>query len=654
MAFKLPRLRIHLTIGAKLVGLIACLLLVSVAGLVSLSTWLYSEDSKASIQQMNHDTALGLATRIRENFETVTTQARMLGTVMMQETMPVAIRDSITGEFFDKDHDFLAVVIHHRAPDGSFAIQTQARSPELAPAAQGSSDDLFAVLAGNKDFSFPLIAQGEVLFASARLWDGTPAIFLGLPFIAVAPAAGSTDGKPKDFSHTLTVVLRQSKLIKAVSDSDAVTSYLVDQHGHLVAHPDANRALAAEDLSQLQIIRMMLAGNSSNGQTRYVDPLTGEPRLAAFQLVGMSGLGVVSEVPEAKAFEAAESVKRKSLYIAAIILCLSFLAGYLYSGTITWPLKQLVAASHRIANGDFATELVAKGRDEVAMLSLAFNDMTRGLKERDQVKEVFNKFHNKEVAERLLSGDVKLGGERREATIFFSDVRGFTSMSESMEPEQVVEMLNEYMTRMVRIIREHHGIVDKYVGDAIMAIWGVPVAGTDDVANAVKASLAMRVALAELNALRISRGQNALLIGMGLNTGQVIAGNIGSHEKMEYTVIGDAVNLASRMESMTKEYGTDLLIPKSVQERLEGRFVFEQCQSAKVKGKAQAIEIFKVRGLINAQGREVIMETPYSTYGAEKSDKVVHQENAPARPAPVPPPFRNPGAANLPPGKKVA
>ena len=101
--------------------------------------------------------------------------------------------------------------------------------------------------------------------------------------------------------------------------------------------------------------------------------------------------------------------------------------------------------------------------------------MARGLEERDRVKETFNKFHNKEIAEKLLSGEVKLGGERKEATIFFSDVRGFTAMSETMEPEQVVEMLNEYMTRMVAIVRTHHGIVDKYVGDAIMALWGVPI-----------------------------------------------------------------------------------------------------------------------------------------------------------------------------------
>jgi len=289
-------------------------------------------------------------------------------------------------------------------------------------------------------------------------------------------------------------------------------------------------------------------------------------------------------------------------------------------------------AARRISHGDFKVALKPKGRDEVAELSVTVNEMAKGLEERDRVKETFNKFHNKEIAEKLLSGEVKLGGERKEATIFFSDVRGFTGMSETMEPEQVVEMLNEYMTRMVAIIRAHGGIVDKYVGDAIMALWGVPIGKPDDTVNAVRACLAMRAELAKLNELRISRGQHALKIGMGLNTGPVIAGNIGSTEKMEYTVIGDSVNLASRMESMTKEYGTDLLIPQAILDRVKGQFVFEKCKSAKVKGKSQEIEIYKVTGYRDEAGREVLVETPYSSYAAEKSDKVVHDDKDSEKP----------------------
>jgi len=330
---------------------------------------------------------------------------------------------------------------------------------------------------------------------------------------------------------------------------------------------------------------------------------------------------VVSEVSEAKAFAAAEKVKFRSMLMALVVLCISFLVGYFFSGTITWPLILLTEAADQIAEGNFSIRLVPRGRDELAALSNTFNKMAQGLIERDRVKDIFNRFHNKEIADKLLSGEVNLGGERREATIFFSDIRGFTGMSESMEPEAVVEMLNEYMTRMVSVIRAHHGVVDKYVGDAIMAIWGVPIGQPNDTANAVKACLEMRKALAELNNIRLARGQVALKIGMGLNRGSVIAGNIGSNEKMEYTVIGDAVNLASRMESMTKEYGSDLLVSRQVYDQVSNLFVFEQMESARVKGKSEAIEVFQVRGYIDDMGQKVLIETPYSSYAEEKSDK---------------------------------
>ena len=198
-------------------------------------------------------------------------------------------------------------------------------------------------------------------------------------------------------------------------------------------------------------------------------------------------------------------------------------------------------------------------------------------------------------------------------------------MSESMAPEAVVEMLNEYMTQMVSIIQSYKGVVDKYVGDAIMAIWGVPIQAPYDYQLAVLACLAMRKELNRLNKSRLARGQAALKIGMGLNTGVVIAGNIGSDTKMEYTVIGDAVNLASRIESMTKEYGTDLLISNSVYEQVKEQFVIEQAGSTRVKGKTESIDVYKVLGYYDKKTHKpIIIETPYSTYESEKSDKVLH------------------------------
>ncbi|MGK5082613.1 adenylate/guanylate cyclase domain-containing protein [Bdellovibrionota bacterium FG-1] len=651
----------RLTIGTKLVSLIAVLLLGSVVGLVWVSTRMFTEDNTALIQKMNSDTASSLATRVRDGFEGITNRMRMLGTILVQDSVTNETRARLKAEFFSKDKDFLLLAIQRDVDTASPQTIAVAGSPDLNSMGDADGAKTLAAALSEKEFSVTRIARGEALVATLRLPDGGLALALGLPFIA----AENTKDR---FTHILTAVVRITTFAKAFAESDIITSYMVDHRGRLLAHPDANRASSGESMAQIEIVRQMLEGKFNNGQTRYLDPQTGEARLGAFHLVGFGSLGVVSEVPEAKAFEAAQSVKTKSTYIALIILCLAFLMGYLYSGTITRPIKTLVEAARKISQGDFAIDLKPRSRDEIATLSLAFNDMAKGLEERDRVKETFNKFHNKEIAEKLLSGEVKLGGERKKATIFFSDVRGFTAMSETMEPEQVVEMLNEYMTRMVAIIRAHKGIVDKYVGDAIMAIWGVPLPGEDDAYSAVRACIAMREELSKLNELRISRGQTALKIGMGLNTGSVIAGNIGSNEKMEYTVIGDAVNLASRMESMTKEYGTDFLIPQSIYDEVHSRFVFEKRKSARVKGKAQAIEVYTVAGYIDEAGQEVIVKTPYSSYESEKSDKGVHDESpetgitilegtstgfsiaelSETKAVPVPPPF-NPGREVTPP-----
>lgn len=638
----IPKPRIRLTIGAKLISLIAALLMGSVLTLVWVATRMFIEDNTALIQQTNADTAASLATQMRGQFIELTDKMRVLGTIQMQEQTSADARAQITREFFTKDKDFLGVFLYRAGETPTVIARTM--SPEMAPLGDADGEKALATTAGDKDFLLPQVAKGEVQITSLKLADGSPAVAVAVPFIESASEAGT-------FTHTLTALLRQSKFVKAFSESDIVTSFMVDRKGKLLAHPDAARVAAGENVSQLGIVKQLLEGKFNNGQTRYLDPQSSEAKLGAYRVVGFGGLGVVAEVAEAKAFEAAKRVEYRAMLLAGIILCISFFAGYLYSGTITWPIKQLVVASHKIAEGDFHINLKPRGQDEVAHLSLAFNEMAKGLEERDRVKETFNKFHNKEIAEKLLSGEVKLGGERREATIFFSDVRGFTGMSESMEPEQVVEMLNEYMTRMVSIIRAHNGIVDKYVGDAIMAIWGVPIEKPDDTLNAVKACIAMRQDLAKLNELRISRGQPVLKIGMGLNRGFVIAGNIGSVEKMEYTVIGDSVNTASRMESMTKEYGTDLLIPQKVREVVADKFIWEQAKSARVKGKTEEIQVFKVKGYIDEHGNPLIVETPYSSYKAEKSDKGVHDDKHPAPPAghaqeSAPPEILAPGVAS--------
>lgn len=636
--------RFRLTIGTKLVSLIAATLVSSLVTLVYLSTRMFIDDNTRMIQSINADTASSLATRTRELFENVTEKMRILGTVLVQDQLPEQ-RDAITREFFVKDKDFLAVYVHaaDAGAQGGFKIVGRSVSPEMAETI-GDPDGEKSIAAYNGSRaagSAPLAtiaSRGESQVSAFALGDGTPAIGIVIPFIEAAnKELKNPDGQPLRFSHLLMAIVRQDKFVKTFGESGVVTTFMVDSSGRLLAHPEGSRVTAGENVSDLEIVKQLLSGKFNNGQTRYIDPASKEAQLGAYRTVGFGGLGVVAEVPEAKAFEAARKVQYRATLVALIVLCISFFGGYVFSGTITWPIKQLALAANRIAQGDFKIRLSPRGRDEVAQLSITFNEMAMGLEERDRVKATFAKFHSKEMADAVLSGELKLGGERKSAAVFFSDVRGFTALSEGMDPEALVKILNRYMTRMVRVILDHGGIVDKYVGDAIMAVWGVPLSKPGDVERAIRACLGMRASLGELNAELINEGIKPLKIGMGLNFGPLISGNIGSEERMEYTVIGDTVNTASRIESLTKEFGTDLLISREVLEQVGGKFVVEKAHEAKVKGKSEPLAVYKVHGFIDESGKEVRIETPYSSYAAEKSDKVVHApEPAKAAPARAP------------------
>lgn len=183
-------------------------------------------------------------------------------------------------------------------------------------------------------------------------------------------------------------------------------------------------------------------------------------------------------------------------------------------------------------------------------------------------------------------------------------------------------MLNEYFGVMVKIINQNGGVVDKFIGDAIMAVWGAPQSSDHDAHKAVRACLEMRKALNELNEKRIAREQPPISIGMGLHAGAAISGTIGSDERMEYTVIGNTVNTASRIESSTKAFGADLLISDTVIEKIGDDFKTELAGAAEVKGRSEALKMFKVRGYKAEDGTMVEISTPYSDYAAEAADKV--------------------------------
>ncbi|MFM7275937.1 MAG: adenylate/guanylate cyclase domain-containing protein [Gammaproteobacteria bacterium] len=278
-------------------------------------------------------------------------------------------------------------------------------------------------------------------------------------------------------------------------------------------------------------------------------------------------------------------------------LAISAFAAVLIARGVTRPVLALAAGVRRIAEGDYSRRVDVQQRDEIGQLAAGFNGMAAGLEERERVRNLLGKVVSPAIAEELLSRRIELGGEEREVSVLFADVRNFTALCEGVAPAGILALLNRYLTRVSAVIEAHSGVVDKYVGDAVMALFGAPLAHEDDAARAVSAALGMRDALESLNAELAGEGHSGIGIGIGINTATVVAGNMGSESRMNYTVIGDGVNLASRLESATRGYGVMILASEATRAAAIA-FAWREVDRLRVKGKQEAVTVWEPLGLL--------------------------------------------------------
>jgi len=285
------------------------------------------------------------------------------------------------------------------------------------------------------------------------------------------------------------------------------------------------------------------------------------------------------------------------LFIGAALLFVIFI-GTGVARRITRPLLDVVEASRAVATGDLNQQVNVVTGDEVGVLAESFNEMVEGLRRGQFIREAFGRAVSPEVVEELLDSGLALGGETRQVTVLFSDIRGFTSLSEPLEPQTVVTWLNEYLGMMTTAIQVHDGVVNKFVGDAVMALFGAPQDQPDNAQLAVRAAFEMKQKLANLNKARRQRGKDEWRNGIGLSTGSVVAGIIGSEERWEYTVIGDVVNVASRLESLTKQFPDyDILATANTVANLTDTtgLIIDDLGDIQVKGRTKPVRVYGLR-----------------------------------------------------------
>ena len=294
------------------------------------------------------------------------------------------------------------------------------------------------------------------------------------------------------------------------------------------------------------------------------------------------------------------SIVRRELLLAMFIVALVALAslafGLRLANAMSNALRRVSDAVRKLGHGEYVKIAGVDTGDEFEALARAFNTMLDGLHERDRLRTTLGKYMTASVMEHLLAGEVQLGGESIMTTILFADIRDFTSISEHMDARAIVSLLNEYFTDMVDVVIREDGVVDKYIGDAIMVVFGPPVARGDDALRAVRAAVGMRQALVELNERLAKRGIKPIAVGIGVHTGEVVAGNIGSERRMEYTVIGDAVNVASRLETATKALAVPILVSTDTYELVKDQVDARLVGKVAAKGR-ESVVAYAVLGL---------------------------------------------------------
>jgi adenylate cyclase len=282
-----------------------------------------------------------------------------------------------------------------------------------------------------------------------------------------------------------------------------------------------------------------------------------------------------------------------ALFVGTVGIAFGLCSALLIGRSVAHPIGQLRSAAQSITDGQLDIQVPLRRADEFGSLISEFNHMITGLREKEQLRQTFGLHVGRRAAEQILAHDPGLGGIEQEITVMFVDIRSFTARSAVLAPNEAVALLNEFLRAMVEVVeRDHRGMINKFLGDGFMAIFGIGANAKDHADEALAAGCGIQRTMEKLNVTRIQRSEEPIAIGIGINSGPAIVGSIGSPERMEFTVIGNTVNVASRIEALTKTVKTSLLISKATRDALQRPPALEALPPQPVKGVDHPVEIF--------------------------------------------------------------
>jgi len=591
--------KIRFSIGTKLITIISIIVIFSLGSITALVSWMVREDLKIAAEENNFEANRRAAQEAEDTLESIrAASGQLMYTINALGTQAAALQAAAlqgAADFF----------FAHNPRAAAFAYMNKGTRNVVINREYFISRDMDTALAQayftDNEISLLRAARGETVLLNAAPVFARPVIAMFFPYSEQGGAVGVLCAAEK-LVDSFGLGINQSFLINDQGDMLIHSDFALLREGANAAGFDFIRRIReASDRSKQELIYADFNFNSLLFSSLQTAPLQAPPAryYTAFTRLSYGGCIVITGIEYEKVFEGITATTRRNLYLTAAVLFISVMCIWFFSKTISTPLKALAAAAKSIEGGQFEQHLRLKGRDEIGMLGASFQRMSGAL-------HIFGRFTNREIAVKAMRGEIKPGGLPKHATIFFSDIRGFTALSENFTKtfgdaasDKIVFWLNNYLTGMVECVEKTGGAVDKFIGDAVMAHWGtVYTAGSPrkDAFNCVKAALMMRHALITLNK---DRGKNdpgnpPIRIGCGINTGIVTAGQIGSNLRMEYTVIGDPVNLASRVEALTKPLATDILITEDTWKLAGDNFITEEMPPVTVKGKAKPVRLFAV------------------------------------------------------------
>ncbi|TGL04372.1 HAMP domain-containing protein [Leptospira bouyouniensis] len=573
----------------KMMGVISLLFVLSVASIIIFASFYFKRSIELQLRDNNIRIAEIIGSKVKSDVLGVVEKGRQIAITLTTQGLPEEDRKLLLKTFFKNDKEFIYLGIFERR-ENTLVMKREVFNEEELKKSAVTEDDFHAVVNRNRD------ALAEAFNGQTVLLNSSPG-FVEPSFAIAIPTAENGE-----LDNALVIIVKLEKIIGAFSKKGIETTFMVNGQGTVLAHPKEDLVLAATDLTNMPIVKAMLTSAPSTGQMSYLDEELGGTYLGSFQKIGFADAGVITIVSEEKAFGDVYKSQRTNLYIAGIGLCSALIFVFFFSKTITKPVLQLLSATLEIAKGNFKIGIKPTTQDEVGLLTKYFIDMGKGLEEREKVKNILGSMIDPVVVQEAMVDLAALKrGSETHITAFFSDVASFSTISEQLKSADLAALLNEYLSAMTLLLKKHEGVLDKYIGDAIVGIFNAPVPVVDHELKAARASVDMVMKLQELREYwttnnLYSKEAQVMDARIGLNSGPAKVGFMGTDALASYTMMGDTVNLAARLEAAGKDYGVNILITDPIREKIQEEMVTRYVDLVRVKGKNEPVRIHELIG----------------------------------------------------------